>query len=69
MSDWKMKGKPALVILHMQQGIVGEEGNVPGLFDAINEAGIIPRQQALLKAFRDKAVSLGLVPQQAPTVV
>ena len=54
MSDWKMKGRPALVILHMQQGIVGERGNIPGLYEAIKEAGIIPRQQALLGAFRDK---------------
>jgi nicotinamidase-related amidase len=54
MSDWKMKGKPALVILHMQQGIVGARGNIPGLYEEVQKAGIIPRQQALLKAFRDK---------------
>ena len=54
MSDWKMKGKPALVILHMQQGIVGERGNIPGLYEEVKEAGIIPRQQALLRAFRDR---------------
>ena len=54
MSDWKMKGKPALVLLHMQQGISGECSNIPGLIEAISGAGIIPRQQALLRAFRDK---------------
>jgi len=54
MSDWKMKGKPALVILHMQQGIVGERGNIPGLYEEVKGSGIIPRQQALLKAFRDR---------------
>jgi len=54
MSDWQMKGKPALVILHMQQGIVGERGNIPGLYEEVKEAGIIPRQQALLRAFRDR---------------
>lgn len=54
MSDWNMKGKPALVILHMQQGIVGERGNIPGLYEEVKEAGIIPRQQALLSAFRDR---------------
>ncbi len=54
MSDWKMKGKPALVILHMQQGIVGERGNIPGLNEEVKGSGIIPRQQSLLKAFRDR---------------
>jgi nicotinamidase-related amidase len=54
MSDWKMKGKPALVILHMQQGIVGAGGNIPGLNEEVKRSGIIPRQQALLKAFRDR---------------
>jgi nicotinamidase-related amidase len=56
MADWKMNGKPALVILHMQQGIVGINGNIPGLYEAVRESGIIPRQQALLKAFRDKGL-------------
>jgi nicotinamidase-related amidase len=54
MNDWKMEGKPALVILHMQQGIVGERGNIPGLYEEVREAGIIPHQQALLRAFRDR---------------
>jgi len=54
MSDWKMKGKPALIILHMQQGIVGEGGIIPGLAEVVKKVGIIPRQQALLKAFRDR---------------
>jgi nicotinamidase-related amidase len=54
MQKWEMKGKPALLILHMQQGIVGEKGIIPGLFEAVKEMGIIPRQQALLKAFRAK---------------
>jgi nicotinamidase-related amidase len=55
-NEWKMNGKPALVILHMQQGIVGKKGNVPGLYDAVQQSGIIPRQQALLKAFRSKGL-------------
>jgi nicotinamidase-related amidase len=55
MSGWEMKGKPALVILHMQQGIVGRGSMLPEhLAKVIKEAGIIPRQQALLKAFRNK---------------
>jgi nicotinamidase-related amidase len=56
MTDWQMNGKPALVLLHMQQGIVGEKGNVPGLYAAVRQSGIIPRQQALLKAFRAKGL-------------
>lgn len=52
MRDWKMKGKPALVIIHMQEGIVGEGGTIPGLYGEIKEQGVIPRQQALLGAFR-----------------
>ena len=56
MSNWEMKGKPALVIIHMQRSIASEEGAVAffGHAKAAKEAGIIPRQQALLKAFRQK---------------
>jgi nicotinamidase-related amidase len=35
---------------------VGKNGNIPGLYEAVQKAGIIPRQQALLKAFRAKAL-------------
>ncbi len=51
MSDWKIKGKPALVILHMQEGIVGSLSsfNTPG-----TTPDLLSRQQALLKAFRDR---------------
>jgi nicotinamidase-related amidase len=57
MSDeWKMVGKPALIFIHMQFGITDECGTVAflGHAKATRESGIIPRQQALLKAFRDK---------------
>lgn len=54
MDKWEMRGKPALVVLHMQQGIVGERCNIPGLHDEVRKAGIIPRQQALLRAFRGR---------------
>jgi nicotinamidase-related amidase len=53
MSDWEIRGKPALVIIHMQHGIVGKEG-VPGQYEEIKKSGAIPHQQALLKAFRDR---------------
>lgn len=56
MSDWKIKGKPALIIIHMQNAIAREDGAVAffGHAKAAKEAGIIPRQQALLKKFREK---------------
>ncbi len=56
MTDWTMKGKPALVILHMQQGIVGKSSHIPGLYEAVKKNGIIPLQQALLKSFRDRGL-------------
>lgn len=66
MSEWKMDGKPGLVICHMQKGIVGngyftghewwERGD-----KAIKESGMIAKQQALLKAFRDKKLPVVFV--------
>jgi nicotinamidase-related amidase len=55
-TEWEMVGKPALIIIHMQYGIVNEGGTVAflGHAKATKESGIVPRQQALLKAFRDK---------------
>jgi nicotinamidase-related amidase len=61
MADWEMQGRPALVILHMQQGIVGKRGNIPGLYQAVQDSGIIPRQQALLQAFRAKGLPVVFV--------
>jgi len=56
MSEWKMVGKPALILIHMQHGITHESGGVAsfGHAKATRESGIIPRQQALLKGFRAK---------------
>jgi nicotinamidase-related amidase len=56
--DWKMDGKPALIVVHMQQGIVGK-GTFSGApheqeIENIKEFGIVDKQKALLKAFRDK---------------
>jgi nicotinamidase-related amidase len=58
MSDWEMVGKPALLFIHMQRAIVKEGSPLDGLGHsrATRESGIIPRQQALLKAFRDKGL-------------
>jgi biuret amidohydrolase len=56
MSEWKMAGKPALILIHMQHAIAHEDGAVAflGHAKATRESGILPRQQALLKAFRAK---------------
>jgi len=57
MSEWELKGKPALVLIHMQHAITDPEGTVAFLHaQATAESGIIPRQQALLKAFRSKGL-------------
>jgi nicotinamidase-related amidase len=57
MNNWEMKGKPALLILHMQPGIIGEKFH-PDSAKAVKESGIIPRQQALLGAFRNKKLTV-----------
>lgn len=60
MQDWKFDGKPALVVIHMQEGIVGKGAFVPGWFDAarrsIDECGMIDHTKDLLKAFREKGL-------------
>jgi len=48
MGNWKMDGKPALLILHMQNGIAGH------FKDVLIESGVIKNQQTLLQAFRGK---------------
>lgn len=56
MSDWKIVGKPALILLHMQHAICDPEGRVAhvGHAKATHESGILLRQQALLRAFRER---------------
>lgn len=56
MSDWEIVGKPALIILHMQHAICDLNGAIAhvGHAKAAHESGIIPNQQKLLKAFREK---------------
>ena len=55
MTDWELKGKVSLLVLDMQEDIVGEggKGEVAGFPQACKEAGIIPRIKTLLKAFRE----------------
>jgi biuret amidohydrolase len=56
MNEWKLVGKPALIVIHMQHAITHPEGKAAflGHARATQESGIIPRQQALIKAFREK---------------
>jgi len=56
MDNWKIEGKPALIIVHMQNAITDPDGPLAplGHAKASRESGIIPKQQALLKAFREK---------------
>jgi nicotinamidase-related amidase len=68
MEKWEMKGKPALIIIHMQKGIALEDGTFAffGHAKAVKEAGIIPRQQALLEGFRKKKLPVIFVNAVTP---
>jgi len=63
MSEWKMVGKPALILIHMQHAITHPEGKVAflGHAKATRESNVIPRQQVLLKAFREKRLPVVFV--------
>jgi nicotinamidase-related amidase len=52
-NEWKIEGKPALVILHMQEQVMGSFAP-PDRAAIIKESDHIPHGQALLKAFRAK---------------
>lgn len=60
MEKWQMKGKPALVFVHMQNAIASDDGAFSffGHAAAAKQDGIIPKQQALLKAFREKKLPI-----------
>ena len=71
MANWELKGKVALLILDMQQDIVGEggKGEPMGFPKACKESGIVPRIQTLLKAFREKKLPVVyVVAEFNPTV-
>jgi nicotinamidase-related amidase len=53
MDEWKLNGKAALVIVHMQEGIAGSLISQDRARE-VRESDHIPHQQALLKAFRAK---------------
>ena len=69
MAEWQMVGKPALLLVHMQRAIVKVGSPLDGLGHsrATAESGIIPRQQALLKAFREKGLPVVFVNAYTPT--
>jgi nicotinamidase-related amidase len=50
MDDWKMNGKPVLLILHMQNGFASHYQEL------FTNSGVIRNQQALLQAFRSKSL-------------
>lgn len=68
MSEWKMVGKPALIFIHMQHAITHPEGKLAvfGHAKATRESGIISRQQALLRAFREKKLPVVFVNAVTP---
>jgi nicotinamidase-related amidase len=68
MSDWSMAGKPALLIVHMQNSLCKLGGSLEGMghCKAARDAGIIPNVQALQKAFRAKGLPVVFVIAQHP---
>ena len=56
MKEWKLEGKPALVLLHYQEGIIGKGEWIQGWFEpakkACIESGMFENTKALLDAFR-----------------
>ena len=67
MSEWELEGKPALILIHMQHAITDPEGKVAHFHSkATWESGIIPKQQALLKVFREKGLPVIYVNSTVP---
>jgi biuret amidohydrolase len=66
-SEWHMEGKPALILIHMQHAITDPDGKVAHFHSkATWESGIIPKQQALLQAFREKGLPVVYVNSSVP---
>jgi nicotinamidase-related amidase len=68
MSDWSMAGKPALLIVHMQNTICKVGGSLEGMghCKAARDTGIIANIQALQKAFRAKGLPVVFVVTRHP---
>jgi nicotinamidase-related amidase len=55
MKEWNVIGKPALLILHMQQGMLTRGSDRR---KSVEDSGIIPNQQSLLQTFREKKLPI-----------
>jgi nicotinamidase-related amidase len=67
--EWSMAGKPALLIVHMQNSLCQIGGSLQnmGHCQAAREAGIIANIKALQEAFRAKRLPAVFVVAQHPT--
>lgn len=65
MQKWEIPGKAALVLLHMQRGLAGDQDFIPTWGGdakvAIRESGMLDRIQDLLAAFRKKGLPICFV--------
>ncbi len=68
MNEWSMAGKPALLIVHMQNSLCKVGGSLEGMghCKAARDAGVIPNIQALQKDFRAKGLPVVFVVAQHP---
>ncbi len=67
MDEWDLEGKPALILIHMQHAITDPGGKVAHFHaKATWESGIIPKQQALLRTFREKGLPVIYVNSTVP---
>jgi len=68
MSKWSMAGKPALLLVHMQNSLCKLGGSLEGMGHcrAARDAGIIPNIQSLQRAFRAKGLPVVFVVAQHP---
>jgi nicotinamidase-related amidase len=59
MSDWKMHGRPALVVNHMQASILDKGKNMSHDFGpVVRQSGMIEQVRALLDAFRQRELPI-----------
>jgi nicotinamidase-related amidase len=68
MSEWSMAGRPALLIVHMQNSLCKVGGSLEGMghCKAARDTGVIPNIQALQKAFRANGLPVVFVVAQHP---
>jgi len=68
MTEWKMVGKPALLLVHMQNAICKAPSPLEALGHcrAVSEDGIVPNIQKLQQAFRAKGLPVVFVCTYTP---